>query len=183
MDLRDIKEFFRDCLDYAIWLGGIALIFTFVIAFHPVAGNSMTSTLEEGDITLVSKFYHKVFDIERNNIVIVKKGSKTYIKRIIGLPGENIAYEKNHLYINGNRTKEVFLDKETFTANFDFEDICDLSECKDGVIPKDYYLVMGDNRNNSLDSRDKEFGLVSKDEIKGIALVKIWPLNKIKALN
>ena len=182
MDLRDIKEFFRDCFDYIIWLGIIIIIFTFVIAFHPVAGNSMTSTLEEGDITLVSKFYQDVFKLKRNHIVIVKKGSKTYIKRIIGLPGENVAYLKNYLYIDGNRTKEMFLDKDVFTENFSFEDICDLSKCPNGVIPDDYYLVMGDNRNNSLDSRDNNFGLINKNEIKGVALVKIWPVNKVKIL-
>ena len=183
MDLRDIKEFFRDCFDYLIWFLGIIIIFTFVIAFHPVAGNSMTSTLEEGDVTLVSKFYHKIFDLERNDIVIIKKGSKTYIKRIIGLPLEKIEYSKNYLYINDHRTKEMFLDDDVFTENFKFEDICDLKKCKDGVIPKDYYLVMGDNRGNSLDSRDNSFGLVSKDEIIGVVMVKVWPINKIKVLN
>lgn len=182
MDLRDIKEFFRDFFGYIVTFVIIVLVFTFVIAFHPVAGNSMTPTLEEGDITVVSKFYNHLFDIKRNQIAIVKKGSKTYIKRVIGLPGENIYYLNNTLYVNGEKQKELFLSEDLHTNNFMLEDVCTEELCSDGVIPKDYYLVLGDNRVDSIDSRDNEFGLVKKDEIQGIVLFRIWPVNKIKKL-
>ena len=66
MDLRDVKEFIKDFIGYIFAFLIIVMIFTFVVAFHPVAGNSMTPTLAEGDIVMVSKFSHKLFSLKRN---------------------------------------------------------------------------------------------------------------------
>lgn len=178
MDLRDIKEFFRDFMGYIITFAVIIFIFTFVIAFHPIAGNSMTPNLEEGNIVAVNKFYHNLFDMKRNQIVIVKKESKTYVKRIIGLPGERISFKNNVLYVNDQGYKENFLGDVT-TDDFLFEDICNKMDCPNSVIPEDYYLVLGDNRNDSMDSRNKKFGLVHKSEIQGMVIFKIWPINNL----
>ena len=60
-----------------------------------------------------------------------------------------------------------------------FEDICSKEDCPNGVIPDNMYLVLGDNREDSLDSRDSSLGLVPKDNIIGKSLIRIWPLNKI----
>lgn len=178
MDLRDIKEFFRDFMGYIITAAIIIFIFTFIVAFHPIAGNSMTPNLEEGNIVAVNKFYQHFFDMKKNQIVIVKKESKSYVKRIIGVPGENVSYKDNVLYINGQGYKESFLGDVT-TDDFEFEDICNIKDCPDGVIPEDYYLVLGDNRNDSMDSRNKKFGLVHKSEIKGLVSFKVWPINDL----
>ena len=118
MDLRDIKEFLRDCWSYILTFAIIVFIFTFIVAVHPGAGNSMTPTLEEGNIVLVSKFSHRLFKLKRNQIVIVKKESKTYIKRIVGLPNENISYLNNILYVDGKAYKERFLKEEIITNIF-----------------------------------------------------------------
>ena len=177
MDLRDIKEFFRDFMGYIITAVIIIVIFTFIISFHPIAGNSMTPALEEGEIVIVNKFYPNFFDFKHFQIVIVKKESKTYIKRVIGLPGESVSYHNNLLTIDGNHFKEPFLGNVT-TDDFNFEDICDVDKCPDGKIPEDYYLVLGDNRNDSNDSRNKKFGLVHKDEIQGLVILRMWPVNK-----
>ena len=75
MDLRDIKEFFRDFMGYIITAVVIIVIFTFVISFHPIAGNSMTPALEEGEIVIVNKFYPNFFDFKHFQIVFVKKES------------------------------------------------------------------------------------------------------------
>ena len=179
MDLRDIKEFFRDFMGYIITFFVIVFIFTFIVAFHPIAGNSMVPALEEGNIVAVNKFYHHFFDMKRNHIVIVKKDSKTYIKRIIGLPGERVDFKDNNLYVNNEGYTENFLDDEVVTRDFDFEDICNIDECPLGVIPSDYYLVLGDNREDSMDSRSAKFGLVHIDEIKGIVMFKIWPVDDL----
>ena len=178
MDLRDIKEFFRDFMGYIITAVIIIVIFTFIISFHPIAGNSMTPALEEGEIVIVNKFYPNFFDFKHFQIVIVKKESKTYIKRVIGLPGENVSYYNNILTVNGVEYEEEFLGNVT-TNNFNFDDICDIELCSDGVIPEDYYLVLGDNRNDSMDSRYKKFGLVHKSEIDGLVLFRIWPVNTL----
>ena len=179
MDLRDIKEFFRDFLGYIITFAVIIFIFTFVVAFHPIAGNSMVPTLEEGNVTVVNKFYKHFFDFKRNHIVIVKKSSKTYIKRIVGLPGENIYFSNNTLYINNKGYKEEFLANDVTTNDFKLTDYCGEELCKGGKIPEDYYFVLGDNRNDSKDSRSVSFGLVHKDEIEGLVMFRIWPIKDV----
>lgn len=179
MDLRDIKEFFRDFIGYIITFVIIIVIFTFIVAFHPIAGNSMVPTLEEGNIVVVNKFYKHLFDLKRNQIVIVKKDSKTYIKRVIGLPGENIYFKNNTLYINDKGFKEEFLANDVTTYDYKLTDYCGEELCKDGKIPKDYYFVLGDNRNDSKDSRSVSFGLVHKDEIEGLVIFKIWPIKDV----
>ena len=179
MDLRDIKEFFRDFIGYIVTFVIIIIIFTFIVAFHPIAGNSMVPTLEEGNIVVVNKFYKHLFDLKRNQIVIVKKESKTYIKRVIGLPGENIYFKNNTLYINNKGYKEEFLASDVTTYDYKLTDYCGEELCKDGKIPEDYYFVLGDNRNDSKDSRSVNFGLVHKDEIEGLVIFKIWPVKDV----
>ncbi len=179
MDFREIKEFFRDISLYVISFAIILIIFVFIVSFQPIAGNSMTPTIEEGDVVLVSKLSYMFSDIERNDIVTLKINKKSYVKRVIGLPGENIAYLKNILYINGEAYKENFLEEDIETSGFTFEDICSKEKCPEQVIPNDMYLVMGDNRPESEDSRTPEFGLVKKSNIKGKVFLRIWPINKI----
>lgn len=142
----------------------------------------MTPTLEEGNITAVSKFSKAIFGIKRNQVVIVKKDSKTYIKRVIGLPGENVSFLNNKLYIDDKLYKEEFLNENIKTNNFLFEDICDINKCPESKIPKDQYLVLGDNREESMDSRDHTFGLVKKEEIEGVVIFNIWPIRSIKKI-
>ena len=183
MDLREVTEFLKDTAGYIIFLGVMIIIFTFIIAFQPVAGNSMAPTLEDGQITLVSKFAYFVNTPKRNEVVVLKKNKKSYVKRIVGLPGESVKYLNGLLYINDKPFKETFLSSDVLTYNFLFEDICSLEECPDGVIPKNKYLVLGDNRPESIDSRDNTFGLVDKSEIKGRIFFKIFPFNNMGGVN
>ena len=179
MDLREVTEFFRDFMWYIIALVVIVFIFTFVVAFQTVAGNSMDPTLKDGQIVLVSKFSYRFGKVKRNDIVVLHNDGKSYVKRVIGLPSERVEYMDGILYIDGKSYKENFLDEKIVTYNFLFEDICDLEDCPDGVIPENKYLVMGDNRPESQDSRDKSFGLVDKSDIKGKVFFRIWPFGGI----
>lgn len=183
MDLREVTEFFRDFMWYIIAFFVIVIIFVFIVSFQPVAGNSMSPTLEEGQVVLVSKLSYLFSDIQRNEIVVVKKDAKSYIKRVIALPGEKVEYMNGLLYIDGTPYKETFLDESVITSNFLFIDICSENDCPDGVIPEDMYFVLGDNRPESEDSRTPEFGLVKRKEIKGKAFFKIWPLNNMGKVN
>ena len=99
MDLREVTEFIKDFAGYIIFLLVMIFIFTFIIAFQPVAGNSMSPTLEDGQIGLVSKFSYFIGGPKRNEIVIVRKNKKAFVKRVIGLPGENIKYLNGILYV------------------------------------------------------------------------------------
>ncbi len=177
MDLREIKEFIRDFSIYFITLFIIVFVLVFIVSFRPIAGNSMLPSLNDGDITLVSKLSYLFSEPKRNDIVVVKVEGKYYVKRIVGLPGEDISYLKNVLYINNMPYKEGFLKKGTITTGFVMKDICKKGECIDNKIPEDKYLLLGDNREESLDSRSPDFGLVSIKDIKGKVFLRVFPIS------
>ena len=142
------------------------LIRTFIVSPVRVNGTSMIDTLKEGDILLLNKMNknYKRFDI----VVIDNNGTKL-IKRIIGLPGENIEYKNNSLYINNKYVKDVAVEP---TEDFSLEELYGYK-----MLPEGYYFVMGDNRDGSSDSRDPRIGLIKKSDIKGKAKFRLWPLN------
>ena len=183
MDLREVTEFFRDFAGLIFTVVILILIFTFVVAIQPVAGNSMAPTLEDGQLTMVSRFKYYISKPKRNESVVLKKDNKSYVKRIVGLPGENVKYLNGYLYVDEKPYRELFLKEGIVTSNFLFEDICSLKDCPDGVIPENKYLVLGDNRPESMDSRDNSFGLVDIKEIKGRVFAEIWPLKEFGKVN
>ncbi len=174
MDFRDIKEFFIDASKYLIVIVIILVLVIYVISLQQVVGPSMQPTLKDGDILLLSKVHYVFFGVERNDVVALSyDDSKFLIKRIIGLPGEKIEYKDNILYI----------DDKAYTENIYEGMITDdfkLSDLGHETIPEDMYLVLGDNRGDSLDSRD--IGLIPKEDIIGKTLIKIWPLNEFKVI-
>ena len=128
----------------------------------------MNSTLKNNDILILNKLDKSY---ERFDVVVIKKGKSKLVKRIIGLPGENIEYKDNDLYINGEITNDVDTSR---TADFSLEELYDIKE-----IPEGYYFVMGDNRGNSLDSRSYKIGLVNKKDIVGTTKIRLFPFTKI----
>lgn len=169
MDLRDIKEFLKDALKYIIAIVVILIFAIYVVSFQEVIGPSMNNTLKSGDITVVNKLVFRFRNIKRDEIVSLKKDDKIMVKRIIGLPGEHIEYKDNILYVDG---KKISDSRSSSTKDFKLESI------GYDTIPKDMYLVLGDNRTNSSDSRT--FGLVKKSDIIGKVNIRIYPFNKIK---
>ncbi len=180
MDLREVTEFLRDSASYLISIGILLFVVIFIVAFQPIAGNSMAPTLEDGQITLVTRFTYKISKPRRNEIIVLKKDKKSYVKRVVGLPGEKIDYLNGILYIDDKPYRETFLDEKIVTYNFLFEDICSKEDCPDEKIPEGKYFVMGDNRPESMDSRDKTFGLVDLSEIKGKVFLRIYPFGQVR---
>lgn len=172
MDLRNITEFIKDASKYIIVVIFVLLFFIFVMGLQQVIGPSMNPTLNEGDIIITNKFIYRFKSIERNDVVVISQDEKYMIKRIVGLPGEKVEYQNNDVLINGKAYKETFTNSET--EDFTIHDL------GYDVIPEDMYLVLGDNRENSLDSRT--FGLISKNQIIGKAWIKIWPISKMKII-
>ncbi len=182
-DFRNITEFIKDVFGYIIIFAILVFIFIFIVAFAPIAGNSMNPTLNDGDIVLVSRLSYVFSDIERYDIITFKdENNKKYVKRVIGLPGERIDYLNGYLIVDNKTIKETLVDGSK-TNNFMFEDICDSKLCPDSVIPIDKYLVLGDARDDSKDSRDKSIGLVDAKEIKGKILYRIWPISGFSKIN
>ena len=177
MDWLSIKEFFKDILKYIILILVVLIIVIYIVGLQQIVGISMSPTLNNGDITILDKISYKFINIKRNDIVsIYNNDSKYIVKRVIGLPGEYVEYKNNKLYINGRKIEENYL-KDTITENFK------LTELGYEIVPEDMYFVLGDNRKESLDSRDPNIDLISKKDILGKVRFRIWPLNKISIFN
>lgn len=179
MDFRDIKEFLKDASAYIITIVVVLVLVNYVGTIQQNVGPSMSPTLENGDAFLLNKLAYKVSDVKRGNIVVFNYDDTKYlVKRVIGLPGDKIEYRKNVLYINGNAYAEDFLPDDTVTNDFTMEDIRGTVDSK---IPEGMYLVLGDNRGNSMDSR--QIGLIKEEDIIGKTSIRIWPFNHMGLIN
>lgn len=173
-----MNKIIKEWLPYLIIIIVVVLIRSYIVTPVIVRGDSMDNTLKDGQVLFLSKISYRVHDIERFDIIVIKdKDDDLIIKRVIGLPGDNVRYEDGILYINDKRVKDKYGIGET--DDFDLEDICDLNndECVT-KIPDNKYLALGDNREVSADSRVK--GLFDRKQILGKAILRIWPLTKIK---
>lgn len=163
-----MKKIIKEIYPYLIIVVVVVLFRTFIATPVRVDGESMVDTLDNGDILILNKMNKRY---ERFDIVVIKYGKSKLVKRIIGLPGENIEYKDNELYINGKKIEDVVVAR---TSNFSLEELYDMKEIKQG-----YYFVMGDNRLRSLDSRYYEVGLIKESDIIGTTSFRIYPFNKI----
>ena len=176
MNKEALKELFNTGLYLLIVLLATWFIITFVGQRTVVDGTSMNPYLNDKDQLIVDKLSYRFHEPERFDIVVFpfryEKNTK-YIKRIIGLPGETVQIDLDgNIYINGERLEENY-GKEVIEPDMIGRAI------EPVTLGEDEYFVMGDNRNNSSDSRTEIVGNVSREEIIGRALVRIWPLNEI----
>lgn len=160
---------------------GIALFLRGVI-FIPmmVEGNSMNPLLDNRDMILVER----LTEIKRFDVIVFQEGGTTYIKRVIALPGEKLAYKKQQLYINDKPVKEYFKDRHLSKKeqslyydmnDFSLDDLLGVEK-----LGRDSYFVLGDNRRISKDSRS--FGTVSSEQILGKACGIYYPFTHIKII-
>lgn len=134
-----------------------------IYAPSKISGTSMESTLHDGDTLAYSYLAMKIHGIQRGDILAINTKiqgkDNNIVKRVIGLPGESVQVYDDHVYINDQLIIEPYLDEDTYTSGH-----------VDIVLGKDEYFVMGDNREESLDSRDDRVGIVTKDEIIGLVI-------------
>lgn len=176
LDWLEIKEFFKDTFKYILLVVFILFLIVYVVTLNQVIGPSMSPNFNNGDIVMLDKVTYRFKDIKRGDVVSLNYSDTKYlIKRIIGLPGESVEIKNNTVYINGLILDEFYLD------NLEYSDF-NLNELGYEKIPDGYYFVMGDNRINSLDSRDSKVGLISKKDIIGKVRARIWPINKFKII-
>lgn len=170
----------REIISTALYLlVVVALTFLFVQFVGQrthVNGDSMNVTLEDGDNLIVDKLSYRFSDPDRYDIIVFpyQYQEKTYyIKRIIGMPGETVQIIDGMVYIDGEMLDEFYGTEVMQYAGVASEPI---------ELGEDEYFVLGDNRNNSSDSRDPSVGNVQEDQIIGKAFIRIWPLNKFGIL-
>ena len=163
-----MKKIIKEIYPYIIIIVCVVLFRTFIATPVRVDGSSMDHTLHNNDILILNKL-DKNFD--RFDVVVINVNGSKLVKRIIALPGENIEYKDNKLYINGKKMEDA---SKRRTLDFSLEELYDIKK-----IPSNYYFVMGDNRGNSLDSRDYRVGLINKKDIIGTTKLRLFPFNKI----
>ena len=165
------RNILKEAIPYILIIVVVVFIRSFIITPVQVDGESMVPTLKDDEILILKKYDHS---FERFDVVVFNYNGNRLIKRVIGLPGEYVEYKDNKLYINGVYVKENF-SRNSETADFKLEDI-ELTK-----VPKDSYFVMGDNRNNSTDSR--VIGPINKERIKGSTNLSIFPFDDFGKIN
>lgn len=169
-----LKEAVQSSLVLLIALAVSLFIVTFIGQRTVVDGESMEDTLYHGDNLIVDKVSYRFGEPDRFDVIVFPAhyDSSVYlVKRVIALPGETIYIdEEGKIYINDELLDEDFGKEVILSAGKASEPI---------TLGEDEYFVMGDNRNNSLDSRDYMVGNIKKDEIMGRAWVRIYPFDQI----
>ncbi len=170
--------------EIAVWAAEIALtiaaarIMVFFFGFRvTVIGPSMSPTLNGGEKVLVNRFVYKLFEPRQNDLIVFQPNgnekSHYYVKRVIALPGDTVQIKDGEVYVNG----------ELFTEQIEVEAIENAMMAENEIlVGEDEYFVLGDNRNNSEDSRYASIGNVKKEHITGEAWMVIFPWDRISLL-
>lgn len=166
------REIFEWVMVFVVAAALAFVVRTFIFEPVRVDGSSMLNTLEDSEFMIATKFDYLMGDPERFDIVICDYPNTDdgmyRVKRVIGLPGETILLRKGELYVNGEHIEQQFdmTPNETDFGPF--------------PVPEGHYFVMGDNRNNSKDSR--QVGALERKMIKGHVRCVVFPLNKARIL-
>ncbi|KLU40621.1 MAG: signal peptidase I [Limnochordia bacterium] len=153
-------------------------IITFIAQSFLVQGSSMEPSLLDGQRLLVDKLTPRFVEPRRGDVVVFRYPAnrrRKFIKRIVGLPGDEISIRNGFLYINGQRVEEPFVNGPTYGpySSPGFGPV---------VVPEDSFFVLGDNRRNSDDSRYSDVGFVHRSDIVGVARFVYWPITQIQVL-
>lgn len=173
-------KLFKNVRDWTVTIV-FALAVTFSIRSYAltrvdVDGPSMEATLENKDVMFEEKISLYINNINRGDIITFKSMveiGKNYVKRVIGLEGDQIEIKDGKVYLNDLKLSEDYLKPNTFTDPGEF-----LKNNEKYIVPKGFVFVMGDNRNQSFDGR--EFGPVKTSDITGRVFVRVYPFNSFR---
>lgn len=165
--------FFWDVLETVVFaLAIFIVVYLFIAQPHQVQGSSMYPNFVNGEYIMTNKIGYRFSSPQRGDVIVFKApAQKDFIKRVIGLPGENFKVQNGKVYINDKQLPEKYLPGGVYTQEG--------QEYRNGVeiqIPPDHYIVLGDNRPQSSDSRD--WGMITKQDIIGKAWLIYWPFSK-----
>jgi signal peptidase I len=145
----------------------------FIVELYMVEGPSMRPTLVNSERLVVNKFIYRFKTPEKGDVVVFRyprDPSRDFIKRVIGVAGDTIEIKDGRVFLNGQLLNEPYILEKTRGS---FAAV---------TVPPGHIFVMGDNRNNSEDSRFRDVGFVSLDLLKGKAVMVFWPLDNLKTL-
>lgn len=180
---KRLKIFLEWGIYIMILVTGVFVIPRYVMQRCIVSGSSMENTLYNGESLLISKVSYVFGEPDRYDIIIFypngkhnrdsgntefSEGDEFYVKRVIGLPGETVQIKDTHIYINGELLEEDF-GKEPFISDGGIAE-------EPVTVGEKEYFVLGDNRNESHDSRF--IGMVKLEDIEAKVILRIWPLKK-----
>ena len=163
----EARYWLRDLI-LAVLLAFIVIVFL----YQPVQveGTSMMPRLENHERIFINKFLYRFYPIKRGDVVVFRyplDPSKSYIKRVIGLPGDEVSIRDGHVLVNGMPVSEPYL-----PASY-----LDDQSCPPVRVEPDHYFVLGDHRSSSSDSR--VWGTVDREYIYGKAVLVYWPLSQL----
>ncbi|MDI3280467.1 MAG: signal peptidase I [Bacillota bacterium] len=172
---RDAKSIVREYVESTVMAVALALfIMTFIARSFSVDGSSMVPTLHNGERVLVDEISYRLIKPARGEIIVFRLPANPkvrYIKRIIGLPGDTVEIRDGRVLVNGEPLQEDYLSEPIYGDFGPYR------------VPEDSYFVLGDNRNNSEDSRFRRVGYVPRRYIVGRAIFRYWPLSKVGVLS
>jgi len=179
--LKKILNFFLDSIQALVLaLSFFVLLYLFVAQPNQVHGSSMFPNFHDGEFVLTEKLTYHTRDPQYGDVVIFKappsepcaENECEYIKRVIAVPGDTVKVANGSVWVNGSILEEPYIPEEYVTNPGSF-----LRENRPIIVPPNEYLLLGDNRPHSRDSR--EFGTIPKDNIVGRAFFRYWPINRL----
>ena len=176
-----MKEIIKELAGWLLYIVLIIaltwIVVTFVGQRTEVSGSSMETTLSDKDQLIVDKMTYRFRDPKRYDIVVFPyqyQDNTYYIKRIIGLPGETVQILSGMVYIDGMSLDEHYGNEIMENPGIAEEPL---------TLGEDEYFVLGDNRNNSSDSRASDVGLIHRKDLIGRAWIRVWPLSQIGVIH
>jgi signal peptidase I len=173
-EIRKRKSPIRELLETVVSAVLIAaFIMIFIARAYTVNGDSMLPTLQHGERLLVDKISYRFVEPSRGEIIVFKNPADTseqFVKRVIGLPGDKVAISQGVVYVNDQPIEENYT---CAPARIGFSP---------QIVPEGTYFVLGDNRNNSEDSRFSRVGFLPRNLIVGRAIWRYWPLTQVDIL-
>lgn len=160
------------------------VLYLFILTPNQVDGYSMCPNFEDGQLLLTNKLsvwlgstplgQSMGLEYQRGDVVVFQKPGreKALIKRVIGTPGDKVSLRDGRVYVNNERVEENYLPAERRSSGGSY-----LGEGEEITVEEGNYFLMGDNRNNSLDSRFNDIGQVKREWLQGKVILTYWPLN------